>query len=124
MTRVPAADFDLAIDGVWIATGTKRDGLHLSPLLASELTRCIASSEPPFGGRFMPERDLILEVPISLAIARAASAYPDADVLDVYARTGLAGGDVGLPPELFPMYRTGLADANLAHRRQRTTRTV
>jgi glycine/D-amino acid oxidase-like deaminating enzyme len=45
-----------SVEGVWVATGTNRDGLHLSPLVAAELTRCLGTRELPFAGRFLPER--------------------------------------------------------------------
>jgi glycine/D-amino acid oxidase-like deaminating enzyme len=50
-----------SIDGIWIASGTRRDGLHLSPKVADELIAAIDTGVQPFAGAFVPERPLILE---------------------------------------------------------------
>jgi glycine oxidase len=138
---------ETSIEGIWMASGTKRDGLHLSPRIAEELTRCIAGSERPFSGAFLPERALRLDVPRAVAIERTVASLTTAarssehgatpatadelrafeertrrDVLEVYARTGLAAEQWGIPVELFEMYRHGAADANLAY--YRTAQTV
>jgi glycine/D-amino acid oxidase-like deaminating enzyme len=42
--------------GVWIASGTRRDGFHLSPKIAIELAAAITTGSQPFGGAFAPER--------------------------------------------------------------------
>jgi glycine oxidase len=34
------------LNGLWLMTGTYRDGLHLSPFLAQEMSRCIQGEQP------------------------------------------------------------------------------
>jgi glycine oxidase len=50
-----------SIDGIWIASGTRRDGLHLSPKAADELIAAMDTGVQPFAGAFVPERPLIRE---------------------------------------------------------------
>jgi glycine/D-amino acid oxidase-like deaminating enzyme len=121
-----------SIDGVWIASGTKRDGFHLSPKSADELVTALDTNTQPFSGAFVPERRLILEMPIQRAIDRAVAqlvaaspreeplAEPEARarVLDAYVRSGLANQERGIPAELLEMYRGGYADWNLETFRQ------
>lgn len=113
-----------SIEGVWIASGTKRDGFHMSPKIAEEMVRALDSGEQPFGGRFKPERSLILEVKKAVASERAvaqilasgAGAAEDdvrRGVEDAYARAGLTDHDYGIPGELLEMYREGHAQANV-----------
>ena len=126
-----------SIAGVWIASGTKRDGLHLSPKIAVELVAAIAkgttgaAGAQPFAGRFVPERPLLLPPGRAAAIARAvaqrlaiwpaaAGPAPSADELgaqleELYRGCGLDALDVGIPPELLELYRDGVAGDNLAH---------
>jgi hypothetical protein len=120
-----------SIDGVWLASGTKRDGLHLSPKLAEELVTAIDTGTQPFSGVFAPERSLLLEVPKRVAIDRAVTlllaaerrratrsprneADVRATVLGAYAQSGLLEHELGIPPELLEMYRAGHANANVA----------
>lgn len=64
-----------SLPGIWLATGTKRDGLHLSPLLARELVRALAGGPPPLGGAFAPERELLLPAADrAAAVERAVTA--------------------------------------------------
>jgi glycine oxidase len=125
-----------SVAGLWLATGTKRDGLHLSPELAHQLARALAGGPPPAGGLFAPERALLLPPGQPAAIARATAALlaaaaeraqrgslsgpgatdPDAvraAVEDAYRHSGLLGTDLAIPAELLPLYRSGLAAANL-----------
>jgi glycine/D-amino acid oxidase-like deaminating enzyme len=128
---------ETSIEGIWIATGTKRDGFHLSPRIAEEFAKCLNDRRQPFGGTFVPERKLILEVPRHAAIDRAvthviSTAYqhgftlPHANwepliedavrqkVLDAYERSGMSSYPFGIPPELLDMYRYGHAGQNVA----------
>ncbi len=101
-------------EGVWFATGTRRDGFHASPLIGAELARCIAKSletnsvEQPFDGLFRPERAALLETPREVAIERAlhAASKPTsrAHVEQVHRAAGLDGSPFGIPPELFDVY--------------------
>jgi hypothetical protein len=122
--------------GVWIASGTKRDGFHMSPKIAEELLRSLTSGGQPFGGKFRPERPLLLETGKAAAIERSVShiistgyqhgfRMPHSNweplleeavrnkVLDAYARSGLTDHDFGIPAELLDMYRYGHAAANV-----------
>jgi glycine oxidase len=125
-----------SIEGVWIATGTKRDGFHLSPKIADEFAIAMDQGTQPFGGTFRPERDLILEVPRQAAIDRAvthiiSTGYQHgfrmphsnwepliesavrAKVMDTYSRCGMDKHPFGIPPELLDMYRYGHAKHNV-----------
>lgn len=119
-----------SIPGVWLATGTKRDGLHLSPKLAAELVAALGGGPPPLGGVFAPERPLILpRADRDLAIARAAALRLRANrdrarraplppaaldgeaqraaVAAIYARctaAGLVAADRGIPVELLELF--------------------
>jgi glycine oxidase len=128
---------ETSIQGIWIATGTKRDGFHLSPRIAEEFSRCMTGGTQPFGGAFIPERKLILEVPQETAIDRAVThiistgyqhgfTMPHSNwepliegavrqkVLDAYTRSGMSGYPFGIPPELLDMFRYGHAERNVA----------
>lgn len=45
-----------SITGLWLLTGTYRDGIHSSPLLASSMARAILQQTPLFNNVFQPER--------------------------------------------------------------------
>lgn len=47
-----------SVEGVWVASGTKRDGFHLAPVISQELSKAILQNGVPFSGKFLPERDL------------------------------------------------------------------
>lgn len=125
-----------SIEGVWIASGTKRDGFHLSPKIAQEFLASMESGRQPFGGAFRPERTLLLEEPREAAIERSvrhiiSTGYqhgfrmPHSNwdpliedgvrrkVIDAYERSGLADHEFGIPPELLDMYRYGHAGLNV-----------
>jgi glycine oxidase len=125
-----------SIEGLWIATGTKRDGFHMSPKIAEEFAMCLNDGRQPFEGAFLPERTLILEIPRQAAIDRAiihiiSAAYqhgftlPHSNwepliedavrqkVLDAYERSGMATYPFGIPAELLDMYRYGHAGQNI-----------
>ena len=127
---------ETSVSGVWIATGTKRDGFHLSPKIAEEFSICLNDGKQPFGGAFLPERELILEVPREAAIDRAVThiistgyqhgfAMPHSNwepliedavrrkVLDAYERSGMSNYPFGIPAELLDMYRYGHAERNV-----------
>jgi glycine oxidase len=49
-----------SIKGLWLASGTYRDGLHMSPLIASNIARCLQGKRPdPAFQQFVPEREPI-----------------------------------------------------------------
>lgn len=118
-----------SIEGVWIASGTRRDGFHLSPKIAQELTAALASGTQPFSGAFPPERPLYLPPGRQRAVDRAVAALVAAagepsessdaalraHVEDAYARSGLDTHDLGIPTELLDLYRQGHAGENLEH---------
>ena len=128
----------LSVERVWMATGTKRDGFHMSPKIALELIGAIESGAQPFEGTFRPERALILEAPREVAIERAVAhiistgyqhgfRMPHSNweplledavrrkVEDAYTRSGLGAARYGIPAELLDMYRYGHAQANVEH---------
>ncbi len=45
-----------SLEGLWIMTGTYRDGLFLSPLLAKDMARRMAGESPLYDNKFLPER--------------------------------------------------------------------
>ncbi|HEX6969471.1 MAG TPA: FAD-dependent oxidoreductase [Micromonosporaceae bacterium] len=72
-----------SLDGLWIVTGTYRDGLHLSPLLARHIAKQISGDAGLAGlEEFRPEREPI-------------SAPSRAEVLDEVVRHTLATGFEG-----------------------------
>lgn len=118
-----------SIDGLWIATGTKRDGLFLSPLISdsisNEMLECGESKLPEV---FKPERKLIYDLKRDQAIEANVldvmsglhqhhMVLPKAgidswmaskvreDIQSVYDKLGIH--DVGIPSELLNMYRYG-----------------
>lgn len=128
-----------SIDGLYVLNGTKRDGLYMSPVYARAMTDAMLSGGACFGGRFAPERDLIVtmtrEEGIRKGIAHMwSSGYqhelrlPHAGweghvqrmlegmVLDAYEKSG--NPDYGIPPELLDMYRYGhITPAGARHER-------
>lgn len=58
--------------GLWVATGTYREGLHISPLVAGEIAAGLAGTEPGLPVAFRPERDPIVEWKTEDAVAEAA----------------------------------------------------
>ena len=53
-----------SLEGIWLASGTRRDGLHLSPKIADELRdRDRHRHAAVLLGAFVPERPLLLETP-------------------------------------------------------------
>lgn len=127
-----------SIDGFWIASGTKRDGFHLSPKIAAEFLTALDTGAQPFGGTFRPERALLLESRKQPAVDRAvehiiSTGYQHgfrlphsnwepliaeavrAKVEDAYIKSGLDRHDFGIPAELLDMYRYGHAKDNVEH---------
>lgn len=104
-----------SIEGVWLASGTRRDGFHLSPLIAEELARCLMTGAQPFEGLFRPERPLLLEVPRGVALERAVAraggpvGAARTRVQELYRRAGFESAPFGIPPELLDVYAQGYA---------------
>jgi glycine oxidase len=117
-----------SIENFYILTGTKRDGIHMSPLYVQEMSKAILTGHECFNGIFKPERKLIKtltkEEGVKLAVQHLTSAgyqhglnLPTAgwktnisDMLrekveEAYERSGIT--DYGIPPELLDMYRYG-----------------
>ncbi len=115
-----------SIEGLYMLTGTKRDGLHNSPVFARDMADRILKGQG-FIDRFPPERKILRWLSkaegIDLAIRHIRSAATQhglqmprsnwdplvADMLlrnveDVYQKSGI---DYGIPPELLDMYRYG-----------------
>lgn len=117
-----------SIEGIYIATGTKRDGLTMSPLIGLAITNLILFGKqnliPKF---FYPERELILTMSIRQGIKKSvmhtlSAAYqhdlqfPDIDFKDrvtsdiakeisnTYKKCKLK---MGISPEILNMYKYG-----------------
>jgi len=93
-----------SIPNLAIASGTRRDGFHLAPLLAEHLT-ALLYDEPtdPRLAVFAPERAPLRTLTRAQAIERAGGDREEV------ARVHDAAGahDWGIPPELLPVYRQG-----------------
>jgi hypothetical protein len=119
---------ETSIKGLWVLTGTKREGIHMSPLLGQWIAREILGRPSLFANRFAPERNLLhtmtKEEGIRLAVKHLKSAalqhelrLPKAnwdDMIDdtlrrkveaVYDKRGIK--EFGIPPELLDMYEYG-----------------
>lgn len=120
-----------SIDGLFIATGTKRIGLILSPWIAREMAALIVTGTSQIPALFRPERRLIHTMTREQGIAKAvahlrSAAYqhelrlPKAgwddritDMLrrgveSVYEKCGITS--FGIHPEMLDMYRYGHVD--------------
>jgi len=64
-----------SIDGLWLLTGTYRDGIHQSPLLAQSIARQILGKSPLFDNLFSPERLPIQTMNKEQAIKEAVLHY-------------------------------------------------
>jgi glycine/D-amino acid oxidase-like deaminating enzyme len=116
-----------SVDGLYILSGTKREGVHLSPLLSQALVDHIATGQWNLPKEFLPERKLISELKkedaIETTIAHHLSgAYQhglrmphtgweptivDAlrkNIISVYDKLGI---DFGIAPEMLNMYKHG-----------------
>lgn len=66
-------------EGLWVASGTHRDGLHASPLIAAVLTEALLASDNTMAAlpgplaAFAPSRPLIADLTIKEAAAEAAA---------------------------------------------------
>lgn len=119
------------IGNLVIATGTKRDGFHLSPVI-SELISAIMLGEQvePAFERFAPERDLIRDFSREDGIEIGATSLISQHAQHGYEPSGIrmneqlkdffrkdleqlhddvGAKDWGIPPELINMYRRGYA---------------
>ncbi|HYE86221.1 MAG TPA: FAD-dependent oxidoreductase, partial [Vicinamibacterales bacterium] len=115
-----------SVDGLFILSGTKRDGLYMSPVYARAMSQSLLTGARCFDGVFAPERALITTMTREEGIARAVAhlwsgGYQHdlrlphagwegridnmlrAHVIDAYERAG--NPDYGIPPELLDMYR-------------------
>lgn len=117
-----------SLDGLWVLTGTKRDGIHMSPLYAQSLARQICGEKPIFENKFLPERKLIHTMTKKEGIIKAvhhlnSAAYQHElklpksgwndmvvnmlqnKVESIYQKCGVE--DFGIPPEMLDMYQYG-----------------
>ena len=122
-----------SVENFFIATGTKRDGFHLSPLISEKLCNLILGQtvDTEFG-MFAPERDLIKSMSREEAIQKAVRHQVSAsyqhgfqpphnrlpeqirqmfrdDLERLHDKVGAK--DWGIPPEMLDMYRYGHASA-------------
>jgi glycine oxidase len=117
-----------AIANLVLATGTRRDGFHMSPLLSAVLADILHGEEiderwQMFAPGRSPIRDLDRELTIDKAVrqqvclARQQAAKPEPqlrqklrdDLSRLHDRVGAL--DWGIPPEMIDMYRQGYATA-------------
>jgi glycine/D-amino acid oxidase-like deaminating enzyme len=111
-----------SVNNLFLATGTRRDGFHLSPVLARHLGALMSGK--PGDERllpFAPERKLLSTFTRAEAIAHAVRALPPTEAQDTRERLerlhDLVGAvDFGVPPELIEMYERGFATFPLEHR--------
>jgi glycine/D-amino acid oxidase-like deaminating enzyme len=109
-----------SVPNLCIATGTRRDGFHLSPVLSERLAALLL--QDPVDERFFafaPERKLIHSLTRDEAIAKALhqSGVLDGPPREAQAqRTALerlhdqvGASEWGIPPEMLEMYRLGHA---------------
>lgn len=95
-----------SIPNLAIASGTRRDGFHLAPLIAEHLA-ALLHGEPtdPRLAMFAPERAPLRTLTRAQAIA-AALHIGAADLDELERLHDAAGADTwGIPPELLPIYR-------------------
>ena len=121
---------ETSIKGLWVLSGTKRIGLHMSPFYSEYVATGIVEGKHTYENRFLPERKLFhtmtREQGISKAVKHLKSAayqhelrMPKAgweDMVEdmlrrkvekIYDDCGIK--DHGIPPELLDMYRYGHA---------------
>ncbi|EST24231.1 NAD(P)/FAD-dependent oxidoreductase [Streptomyces roseochromogenus] len=109
--------------GLWVATGTHREGLHCSPVIAAELAAGLAaeaegaagadlftSADRPLTARFAPERALICEWTREEAVTEAA-VHHHAVAVEAGMRPALMGR---WPDRLREMYARHLRDTYAA----------
>lgn len=118
-----------SLSNLIVATGTKRDGLHCSPLISQILSELIFSGQSSYDiSLFKPERNLIRiytrDESINIAVKHTINAayqhgfkpsqgtmtddllkYYTQDYLLVHNQAGAT--DWGIPPEMINMYRYG-----------------
>jgi len=117
-----------SVKGFYLASGTKREGVHMSPLIARSIVAELQGKPPVFHAAFRPERKLIYDMTREQAIQKTvlhqfSGAYQHglklpysgwepmlADTLrksveEVYDKLGIKS--VGIPPELLNMYKHG-----------------
>ena len=121
---------ETSIPGLWLVTGTRREGLHLSPLLAQLMAKELVGEEQAFPAPFAPERAPIWTLTREEGIRKAvrhlkSSAYQhdlqlpnngweemidhmlQREVETLYDRFNITGH--GVPPELLGIYQMGLS---------------
>jgi hypothetical protein len=120
---------ETSIKNLFVATGTKRDGLHCSPVISSALAALMAGKSPNFDlNLFAPERKAIRiytrEEAINTAVRHTINAayqhdfvpaknrmiehlekYYRDDLIQLHESVGAV--DWGIPPEMIDMYRYG-----------------
>lgn len=122
-----------SIDNLFVASGTKRDGFHMAPIIAANLSAMLSGEQPdPRFAQFDPERKPLRLLTRQAAVDKAvrhqmSAAYqhgftpptsrmPDLirqkirdDVEKLHDEVG--AHDWGIPPEMLDMYRYGHARA-------------
>ena len=119
---------ETSIEGLWALTGTKRDGLHMSPYYATSIAAELCGKGRTLDRRFLPERKplhtMTREEGVKKAVAHLRSAayqhelhLPKSNweelidtslrnrVEEIYDLCGIT--DYGIPPEMLDMYKYG-----------------
>lgn len=117
-----------SVNGVWIVSGTKREGVFLSPFIAASITREIMGEQSLTPSCFLPERSLISDLTrkegIDKAVVQQLSTLYSygfvspkiaddfvekirvnyrIEMEELYDKLGLK--DYGIPPELIRLYK-------------------
>ena len=120
-----------SVGNLVIATGTKRDGFHLSPAISEMVAATMRGEQVEEGfARFAPERDVIHEISRADGIEIGATSLISQHAQHGYQPSGIrmnaqlkdffrkdlealhdqvGAKDWGIPPELINMYRRGYA---------------
>ncbi len=106
-----------SVKNVWIATGTKRDGFHLAPVIAKEISESILNNTEVFEGMFNPERDLISCYNESDMLKRAVNYFqlkPET-VTKRWEKIKLNYPNLtsGIEAELWPLFENEWVDKNV-----------
>jgi glycine oxidase len=123
---------ETSVPGLWLVTGTRREGLHLSPFLGKSMAQALAGQQSTLPKMFLPERKPIWTLTREEGIKKAvqhlkSSAYQhdlqlpnngweamidhmlQKEVETLYELCGIR--DYGIPPETLGLYQMGIMRA-------------
>jgi glycine/D-amino acid oxidase-like deaminating enzyme len=96
--------------GLWVATGTYREGIHTSPVIAEEIAAGVLTGMSALPAQFVPDRDPLIEWEITDAV-REAARHRHALAVEHRMRPPIIGQ---WPQWLGQMYHDGVARAYAA----------